>query len=419
MPSALTSPLGSLSAWRPEVPTDACLRLGWLRLSLVALEGILLVLSLLPGFLLLPWGPMLGVLALQGSLALAMIWQAHQGRITRAGEAFLHLLADGGTIATLVYFSGGYANPFISLLLVPLLLSATLFGPTLIWVMTGAVALAYTLLMRYYLPLRLELTGAQAVDLHLTGMWLNFLITASLIALFVARLTAAVRARDLALAEARERALRDERLFALGTQAAAAAHDLATPLATLGMSLEELRQAYEGDDELAPPLATMGTQVARMRQVLAALRAAAQPAGDGAGRPADAWLSELLRHWRELRPGPEVTPRLEGPDDAPTLRDEPLLNAALVTLLNNAADAGSEPIDLRLAWGRDGLDIEVLDRGPGLNSEGVSKPDGWGVGLLLAQAAMEHLGGSLDLLPRPGGGLLARLRLPLPEAATA
>lgn len=402
-----------------DLPAAACQRLGLVRFLLVAVEGALLLLSQLPGLLRLPLAAMALVLGLQLALALLLAWRAPRLGGVPAAEAFTHLLADAAAIATLVYLSGGYANPFISLLLVPLLLAATLLPARLIWAMTGAVALAYTLLMRYYQPLALDMTGAEAVNLHLLGMWLNFLITAGLIALFVARLTAALRARDLALAEARERALRDERLFTLGMQAAAAAHDLATPLATLGLTLDELAQTYAGDDELLPELNAMTQQVARMRDVLAALRRAAQADG-GTGaqpRPAPVWLAELLQHWRDLRATGSVELLREGRGEPPVLGDEPLLNAALVTLLNNAADAAQGPVTVRLDWDARNLDLEVLDRGPGLSAS-VAKPEGWGVGLLLARTAVEHLGGSLRLAPREGGGLRAWLRLPLPLART-
>lgn len=403
-----------------DLPGDATRRLWGVRILLVALEGAVIVFSSLFAPLKLPLPALALVLSLQFVLALVMAVRVRSRGAVSANEAFLHLLADAGCIATLVYFTGGYANPFISLLLVPLILAASLFGAHLIWAMTAAVALAYTLLMRYYQPLALDMSGAEAVNLHLTGMWLNFLITASLIALFIARLTAAVRERDAALAQARERALRDERLFALGMQAAAAAHDLATPVATLGLSLDELRETYAGDEELAPDLHTMAQQVARMGEVLAALRQAAQAApshGEGK-RPADTWLADLLEHWRDLRTGVRVDLIKTGKGATPPLWDEPLLNAALVTLLNNAADAGGQPIQVELDWDQGALRVTVRDQGPGL-AVPMDKPEGWGVGLQLARTALERLGGTLDLSPNPEGGLQAILRLPLPLGISA
>jgi two-component system sensor histidine kinase RegB len=104
--------------------------------------------------------------------------------------------------------------------------------------------------------------------MHLSGMWLNFLLTAALVAAFAGRQAASLRRRDAELAQAREQRLRDEQLFSLGLQAATAAHDLATPMASVRITLDELRRDYSGDDELDQPLALLSGQVARMQAVL-------------------------------------------------------------------------------------------------------------------------------------------------------
>jgi two-component system sensor histidine kinase RegB len=88
------------------------------------------------------------------------------------------------------------------------------------------------------------------MHLHLQGMWRKFMLTVALVAVFVGALAAALRRRDAELAQAREQRLRDEQLFALGLQAASAAHDLATPLASVRLTLDELQQTFSGDEDL-------------------------------------------------------------------------------------------------------------------------------------------------------------------------
>lgn len=401
-----------------DLPRPALRRLFAARILLVTGEGLALALTagLAPIQL-----PMTAMLALLGLHALLVLLQA---RAIAAGDAspqgvFVHLLGDAGIIAALVYFSGGYANPFISLLLLPLVLTAALLPAGLAWAMTAVVALLYTLLMTHYHPLRLDMTDREASNLHLTGMWLSFLFTAALVAAFVARLRADLRARDRALAEAREAALRDEQLFALGMQAAAAAHDLATPLSTLGLELETLRSEYANDEELAPILAVMTGQSARMRAVLDRLRAfAARTRTEPLPRrPVDAWLAELAEHWQLMRPQTRVSIRVSGHPPGPAIADDPLLASCLITLLNNAADCSPEAVALELAWSDDGIDFRVLDRGPGLEAQ-AAKEEGWGVGLQLAAAALDRLGGSMELSPRPGGGTEAHVHLHIGVDAT-
>jgi two-component system, sensor histidine kinase RegB len=354
------------------------------------------------------------LLGLHGALNVLARWRLRQGRGGEPLEVMFYLLADAEAIAALVYFTGGYANPFISLLLVPLILCAVTLPARYAWLMTVWVGLLYSLLARYYQPLALSVTDQAAIDLHLAGMWLNFLLTAALVAAFVTRLAAALKRREADLARAREQALRDEQLFALGMQAAAAAHDLATPLSSLRVSLKELEREYSGDDELAPALAVMVAQSARMKDVLDRLAAAAGGARASGmlDRPLDAWLAEIFDHWGLMRPGVQAGLRFSGARPGPVVREDPVLVSVLSTLLNNAADASPDDVELEAGWADGQLTLRVLDRGPGL-TRSVDKADGWGVGLLLARAALERFSGTLDLSPRPDGGLVAKVVLPL------
>jgi two-component system sensor histidine kinase RegB len=298
-------------------------------------------------------------------------------------------------------------------MLAPLILCAVSLGVTLAWIMTAWVGLLYSLLAWFYHPLRLGLPEEAAVNLHLAGMWLNFLLTAVLVAAFVARLAATLREREATLADIREKALRDEHLFALGMQAAAAAHDLATPLASLRLTLQELAENYAGDDELDPSLRQLSGQADRMKTVLGRLAIAAGAARSphSGTRLADEWLSEVLNHWRLMRP--QAVAALNLPDrPPPAIREEPILVSVLATLLNNAADASPDEILLAADWDADTLTLSVSDSGPGL-SPGAHKETGWGVGLTLAKAALERFDGTLAMSARHGGGLSVTLTLPI------
>jgi two-component system sensor histidine kinase RegB len=348
-------------------------------------------------------------------------------------EVALQLAVDAACIGALVYLTGGYANPFISLLLVPLILAAVTLPAWHAWGMAIWVGGLYTLLMRFYQPLQIEVSAAAAVDMHLSGMWLNFLLTAALVAAFAGRQAATLRRRDAELAQAREQRLRDEQLFALGLQAATAAHDLATPMMSVRITLDELRRDYAGDDELAPPLDLLAGQVARMQTVLDRLGDSARARGEQAGPPlpARAWLARTLERWGLMWPqarltldlDPQLDPQLVDPQltaSQPLLADDPALEAILVVLLNNAAQASPEAVRVRAWLMPQALALEVIDQGAGLGSDKVTgKAAGWGVGLELARATLERIGGSLEISSSDAGGVRARLTFPLFSAQAA
>lgn len=395
------------------LPREAQIRLMLTRavLLLVELLGILLALFALDANL-PPHS--LALLLLLHMLLNGIAWARLRAGGAPPFEVAIHLAVDAALIASLVYLTGGYANPFISLLLVPLILAAIMLSAPFAWSMALWVGGLYTLLMDHYRPLAMQVSADAAVDLHLMGMWLNFLLTAALVAAFAGRLAATLRHRDAQLAAAREERLRDEQLFALGVQAAAAAHDLATPLASLRLTLDDLRRDYAGDDELAAPLTTLAEQSTRMQQVLARLGDAARARGAEAGPalPTGAWLARVVEHWGLLRPDARV--RLETNETLPARAHGPGLEAVLLTLLNNAADVSPGMIQVRAGLVAGRVVIEVLDRGPGLARE--SGKSGWGVGLDLARATLARLGGDLELSDRPEGGAVARVSLPLEVA---
>ncbi len=397
---------------RDALPVTAQRRLIVTRAALVLAEAA--------GIGLLAWGldarsPLaaLGlIVTLHAMLNAVAIWRLRAGG-GATPEVLLHLAVDAAVIAALVYLTGGFANPFISLLLVPLILAAVSLPAPHAWGMAAWVGALYTLLMRYYVPLDIPVSSADAVDLHLTGMWLNFLLTAALVAAFAGRLAATLRRRDAELAEARERRLRDEHLFALGLQAAAAAHDLATPLASARITLDELRRDYAGDDELDPALTLLSGQLQRMESVLARLAQSARNREGGAARVRVAdWLAGVLEHWGLM--WPRVRVRLDVAADLPEMRADDALEAALVTLLNNAAQAGGTDIEVEAGMAADRLVLRVADRGGGLDAEATTP--GWGVGLDLARAGLERLGGGLEVAPRAGGGVVSSIRIPVREA---
>jgi two-component system sensor histidine kinase RegB len=181
-----------------------------------------------------------------------------------------------------------------------------------------------------------------------------------------------------------------------------------------------LRRDYAGDDELDQPLQLLSGQVMRMQTVLTRLGDSVRTRGVSqtqAGPPMtlQAWLARTLEHWGLM--WPQVRVRLEVADDLPMLSDDAALEAVLMVLLNNAAQALPDVVLLRASCSRQVLQLEVVDNGSGLEvGPGSSKANGWGVGLDLARAALERMDGRLEIEPVATGGVIARVILPLPEA---
>ncbi|MFZ1324632.1 MAG: ATP-binding protein, partial [Candidatus Contendobacter sp.] len=325
--------------------------------------------------------------------------------------------------AWLLYFSGGASNPFVSLLLLPLIISAALLPTACVWAMAGVTVVVYTGLMFEYLPLPGMLSGhGPGFHAHLWGMWLVFVISALLVAGFVTRLAAALRQRDREVARLREKALRDEQILALGMFAAGAAHELGTPLSTIAVLAKELEREYASEAGLRDDLRTLRSQVETCKSILGELLRSADLTADREGEQAlDVLLERIRTRWQLLRPWVPLRVHCAGLPPSPTVRAPQMVSQTLISLLSNAADACPEGIDLVGYWKAGQVSIEVRDRGPGLPIElakGVrkaffsTKEGGTGIGLLLANATLERLGGYVTLSRDPQGGTCTRIDLP-------
>lgn len=400
----------------------------------------------------LTWPPMVTTITALTGLNLLSWWRLRAERPVSNPELFAQLCADVLALSVLLYYGGGSTNPFVSLFLLPLIIAAATLPGRYTWAMAGLTTACYTLLMEFYLPLPMghdamdhsamghdmammdmSATPDSAFNMHVFGMWLGFVISAAVVAYFVVRMAQAVRERDEALARIREETLRNERVVALGLQAASAAHEMGTPLSTLAVVIGELQQEADALPEWRENLALLDGQVRNCRRILDKMLANAQDsASDKAqAEPLDQFLNETLDEWQLLRPAVQCTYSTAALDsqgiapDAPQLAFDPALRAALLNLLNNAADASPERIAVHARWDARQLVLEILDFGAGLTPEAITragsaffttKQQGRGLGLFLANTSIERLGGKVRLYNRSEGGATTEVTLPL-EAA--
>jgi two-component system sensor histidine kinase RegB len=403
MPHVVRALLGRLLAVRVSLIAGWAAGIAWLHWGLA---------------IRLPLVPMSAVLVLMGLFSLSTAWRLRQDAPATQMEFLAHLLADLTAFAVLVFFSGGATNPFVSLMLMPVVIAAISLRPRWVWLLAAVAGGYYALLLFVYQPLAIA-DPVAASAMHLGGMWFNFLISAALIAFFVTRMHAALRTRDQELSALREKQLRDERIVALGTQAALAAHELATPLATIQTTAHELAAEFANDPDIGADCRLLEKQAQACKTILTRLAARAQDT-PGTAQPLDSWLAALVERWQVLRPDAQLSAKL--PTDRRDFIAPDGLEQALLNVLNNAADVSPGAVELSAAADADALVIDIADRGPGFTPEQKAqagrvlfsgKPGrGWGVGLALTHATLERLGGDLTLTERDGGGTRVRIRLP-------
>lgn len=408
----------SIAATGPAITLGRLVLLRWWLLGGLGL-AVLAAPTLLD--IALPWPLLFAVLLLLAAFNVAAMRRDAVASLSSA-ELSGQFAVDLAGMAVMFYLTGGVTNPLVSLMLLPV--AAAALALPLRWA-GGVAALAiglYSFLLLYSLPLPVA-DAARATRLHLGGMWLTFVVSAGMIAWFVARMTISIRERDAQLATARELALRDSQVVALGQLAAGAAHELGTPLATMNVLVDELLR----EPALAPPLRDdlelLRQQIAACKEIIGGMtRQAGIARAEGDWSPAvGRWLEGLLARWRTL--WPQASCLLEvAPDARPlALPVDPALEQAVTNLLNNAARAAPHGLRLQAERAGDRLRIVVCDSGTGFPPEVLrccgAQPvlpegEGAGIGLWLTRAAVERLGGRMILENSATGGR-AIIELPL------
>jgi two-component system sensor histidine kinase RegB len=399
----------------------------WLSIAVQALAFLFVVLVL--GFRPRPvlWSALVGVPAAV-NLGIALV--GRRSRLVSESEAVVQLGFDVIQLAAVLFFTGGVANPFALLLLAP----ATLAASSLPSRHASAVALmaivAAALLAFWCWPLplpggrtflaplgyRLAAAAAVAAGVVFTAGY------AFLAAQETARMELALHVTQAVLA-------REQRLSALGGLAAAAAHELGTPLATISVVAKEL--AREGPDDVREDARLLLSQTERCREILR--RLTETPEAEDAVH-ARMSLLQLLNE--VIEPHLDAPVRVEAvvtgaPGvEAPYIRRMPEVLRAMTSLVDNAVDFAASDVLITARFDQDWVAVEVRDDGPGfapdvLNKLGqpyiTSRPSGegsrsqhtgMGLGFFIAKTLLERTGAKLEFRNGKGGGAIVAARWP-------
>lgn len=405
---------------RPSPPATAnhrplrlqtLVRLRWLAI-IGQLAGVLFV-SIHLGFDL----PLLGCLTLVGLSAafnLFVILRYGAGHRPNRLLAACQLGFDTAQLAGLLFLTGGLENPFSLLLLAPVSVSATILPQTETALLALFVAVLASILAVYHLPLPWNpATPLVLDDLYVVGIWVSLLCGVAFIAAYTNRV--AHEARQLADAlTATELALsRQQHLRALDGLAAAAAHELGTPLATIALAAKEMRTDVE-PGALADDVELIIEQAGRCRAILTKLRnLEAGSAEPFAAIPLHELIAEVAKPYERL--GKAIVLPDEGATEPLIQRNVGLLYG-IGNLIENAAHFARTRVQISCSVAGERIAVVIEDDGPGFPLDMVahlgepyltsrpreragaedSEPGGLGLGVFIAKTLLERTGARLS-----------------------
>ena len=342
-------------------------------------------------------------------------------------EAYMQLGFDLWQLAGLLWLTGGIVNPFSILFLAPVVTAATTLSRWVVFALGGmALTLSFGLVFFHH-PLPWSPAGSFDLPLILKlGIWMAVLVGASFTSLYAWRSTNESRRMAFALASAEALLAHEQKLSALGGLAAAAAHELGTPLATIQVVAKEMSREVAADTPLGEDAALILSQAQRCRDILEQL----SRRGDEGDIIHDALsIEDLLEEAAEpfIDRSKDITIKCDGDDAEPVLKRRPELLYALKNYIDNGVDFAKTRVELSAHWDADAVTILIDDDGPGFDPalrgrlgqpyastrHRAKTAGGLGLGVFISERLIRQTGGKVSYLQSPLGG--ARIMAVLPR----
>jgi two-component system sensor histidine kinase RegB len=401
---------------RPRnVRLDTLVRLRWL--AVLGQFGAVLVVHFGLEFEVPIWA-CLAVIALSALLNVALRIGFRETQWLEPDRAAWLLGFDIAELAALLYLTGGLENPFAFLLLGPVLISATALPPRMtLLIGTFAMVCATVLVFVHYdLPWDNE-DPLQLPEIYMVGVWLSILLAIGYIGVYTWQIAEEARQLSDALAATELVLAREQHLSQLDGLAAAAAHELGTPLSTITVVVREIERALDPKSPHAEDVKLLREQAQRCREILAKITEL--PTGEPFDRtPLSALIEEAVAPHRNFGISIGVTLPPDGTSEPSGARN-PAIRYGLGNLIENAVDFAHRRVEIFAQWTDDEVSIIISDDGPGIAPEIIDRlgapyvthrrpgprgPEGdedamfgLGLGFFIAKTLLERSGAKLSL----------------------
>ncbi len=329
-------------------------------------------------------------------------------------SAFALLSFDILQLSGLLFLTGGLTNPFAVLFLAPIMVSAMSLSWRGTLLLMLLMVTAASLLAFYHFPLPWHRGVALELPyLYVAGIWMALVSGAAFVAVYAYRVSEEARALSDALTATELVLAREQHLTQLDGLAAAAAHELGTPLATITLVVKDLEKSVEAGTPLAEDVGLIAQEVSRCRTILSKI---ASLGNEGPGMLDDMSVSHLVEEvvgpQRDFGVALRIERQGEGPE--PKCLRNPGLLYGLGNIVENAIDFATAEVRILIRWSALCVSITVEDDGPGfsgdvitrlgepyLTSRGTRKAkaegEGLGLGLFIAKTLLERSGATVAM----------------------
>jgi len=414
---------------------DTLIRLRWL-----AVAGQTVALVVVYWFLEfpLPLGPCFAAVAVSAWLNVILRLRFSASKRLTDDQALAYLGYDVGQLAVLLYLTGGVQNPFTVLFLVPVMVAAASLPPRNTLILGSSVLIASGLLALDHLPLPwFPGQSFQAPTIYIVGIWFALASSMVFMGLYAFRVAAEARQLSDALLATELVLAREQHISQLDGLAAAAAHELGTPLATINLVAKDLETALRSDPVHGEDVRLLREQITRCRDILGKLTSLGQQGDEHFDRmPLSHLIEEVIEPHRDF--GIDIAVRLSGDGPEPVGQRNPGIIYGLGNIIENAVDFARTKVDVEAIWDEDEVAVTITDDGPGFPPDIMDRLGepyvttrgrdtrrgvegeynvGLGLGFFIAKTLMERTGAAMRLDNRETPEHGARVRIVWPREA--
>ena len=414
---------------RRHVRLDTILRLRWLA-ALGQLAAIFIVVQGLEFDL--PIVPCLVIVGL--SVAVNLVLQIAFNPMQRLEPSYAAALLALNIVelAGLLFFTGGLQNPFSFLFLAPVLISATAL-PVRMTIALGVLAVACaSVLVFFYMPLPWDAEDPLVLPpIYMLGVWLSIVVAIGVTSLYAFQVTEEARKLSDALAATELVLAREQHLTQIDGLAAAAAHELGTPLSTIVLISRELEGALADNVQTASDIKTLREQAQRCRDILAKITQLSASGAPFDSMKLSTLIEEAVAPHRDF--GVAIKVRIAvAASKEPVARRNPAILYGVGNILENAVDFARTTVEVNAWWNNETVEIEISDDGPGFApdilkrigepyfsrrrgaDENPGEHGGLGLGVFIARTLLERTGANVSFSNRifPDHGAVVQIAWP-------
>jgi two-component system, sensor histidine kinase RegB len=414
---------------RRYVRLDTILRLRWLAV-LGQLAAIFIVVQGLEFDV--PIVPCVTIICLSALLNLALQIAFNPMRRLEPAYAAALLALNIVELAGLLFFTGGLENPFSFLFLAPVLISATAL-PIRLTIALGFLAVASASVLGFFhLPLPWDSDDPLVLPpIYMFGVWLSIVVAIGVTSLYAFQVAEESRKLSDALAATELVLTREQHLTQLDGLAAAAAHELGTPLSTIFLISRELERNVQ-DSSLAGDLKTLREQAQRCRDILSKITQLSATGAPFDQMPLSTLIEETVAPHRDFGVAIKVRIAVAGTREPVGARN-PAILYGVGNILENAVDFARTTVEVNAWWNPETVEIVISDDGPGIapdmlkrigepylssrrrsTDEAQSEHGGLGLGVFIARTLLERTGAKVAFTNRtfPDHGAVVHITWP-------